>query len=130
MLTAIQARNLATVQRFYQAERDRDLPTWVSLWHEDGLQTFPTIGVEATVSGIADLEGVTREKFETRPPYGIRAEIEALADSDRVLALLDLDFAGRPPITIWCLFTFDEAGRVVEVQEMLDRGSIEISQEL
>jgi len=129
MLNDVQARNVATVERFYQSERDRNLPAWVALWRADGKQTFPTFGPEATVSGIDALEAVTREKFETRPPYGIAAEIDAFADPTKVLARLGLDFPGQSLVVIWCLFVFDEDGLVGEVLEMVDRGALTMSSE-
>jgi hypothetical protein len=129
MPTDVSERNVATVERFYQSERDRDLPTWVSFWHRDGRQTFPTLGTEAEVSGIAALEAVTRDKFDTRPPYGIAATIEAFADPAKVFASLDLDFPGQPVTTIWCIFHFDDAGLVTEVEEIFDRGTIATTKE-
>ena len=114
--------NARTVERFYQSERDRDLALWVTFWHPDGRQTFPTLGASATVAGIADLEAVTREKFEVRPPYGITAAVDPLADPTMVLARLALDFPGDPAVFLWCLFHFDAAGLVVEVEEIFDRG--------
>jgi len=115
-------RNVATVERFYQAERERDLPTWVALWRSDGRQTFPTLGSEAIVAGIEQLEAVTKEKFDTRPIYGIDARIDSFSDPSKVFAALDLDFPGRPITTIWCIFHFDDAGLVAEVEEIFDRG--------
>jgi len=119
----VQGNNTATVERFYQSERDRDLASWVTFWHKDGRQTFPTLGDEAGVVGIAALTAVTREKFETRPPYGIHTRIEGFTDPAKVFAALDLDFPGRPITTIWCIFHFDSAGLVLEVEEIFDRGS-------
>lgn len=116
-------RNVSAVRRFYQSERDRDLDTWTTFWHPEGRQTFPAMGAEATVAGIAALREVTRGKFETRPPYGIRDRVEAFADPSRVFVHLDLDFPGAEPFPIWCIFHFDEDGRVVEVEEMVDTGA-------
>jgi hypothetical protein len=117
------AANARTVERFYQSERDRDISVWVTFWHAHGRQTFPTLGESATVAGIAALEAVTREKFEVRPPYGITAVIDPLADPRMVLARLALDFAGQPLVHLWCLFHFDDDGLIVEVEEIFDRGS-------
>jgi hypothetical protein len=117
-------QNARTVERFYQSERDRDLPLWVTFWHPDGRQTFPTLGPEATVSGIAELEAVTKEKFEVRPPYGIVAVIDPLADPLMVLARLALDYPEQPLIHLWCLFHFDTSGLVNEVEEIFDRGAL------
>jgi ketosteroid isomerase-like protein len=119
----IRERNTATVHRFYQTERDRDLAAWTSLWHADGRQTFPTMGPDATVAGIAALTEVTRGKFETRPPYGIHDRVAAFADPSRVFVHLDLEFPGRPVFPIWCVFHFDDAGLVTEVEEMVDTGA-------
>jgi hypothetical protein len=116
------ARNIETVRKFYQSERDRDLEVWRTFWHADGRQTFPTLGPDATVSGIDALTEVTREKFVTRPPYGIADHVEGFADPARVFAALDLSFPGAPVITIWCIFTFDGNGLVLEVEEIFDRG--------
>ena len=122
-LAKVGEANAKTVERFYQSERDRDLAKWVAFWHPDGRQTFPTLGAEATVAGIAELEAVTREKFEVRPPYGIEAVVEPLADPRMVLARLALDYPGKPLIHLWCLFHFDSDGLVLEVEEIFDRGS-------
>jgi hypothetical protein len=118
----VDGNNIATVERFYQSERDRDLASWVTFWHEDGRQTFPTLGADAVVTGIAALTAVTREKFETRPPYAITTRIEGFTDPTKVFAALDLDFPGRNVVTIWCIFHFDSAGLVIEVEEIFDRG--------
>ena len=123
-LEQVGTQNARTVERFYQSERDRDLPLWVTFWHADGRQTFPTLGPEATVSGIAQLEAVTKEKFEVRPPYGIVAVIDPLADPLMVLARLALDYPEQPLIHLWCLFHFDTSGLVIEVEEIFDRGAL------
>jgi hypothetical protein len=123
-LEQVGTQNARTVERFYQSERDRDLPLWVTFWHPDGRQTFPTLGPEATVSGIAELEAVTKEKFDVRPPYGIVAVIDPLADPLMVLARLALDYPEQPLIHLWCLFHFDESGLVIEVEEIFDRGAL------
>jgi hypothetical protein len=115
--------NARTVERFYQSERDRDLSLWVTFWHPDGRQTFPTLGPEATVAGIANLEAVTKKKFEVRPPYGIDARVDSLADPRMVLARLALDFPQQSLIHLWCLFHFDADGLVTEVEEIFDRGA-------
>lgn len=121
-LVEVGTANARTVERFYQSERDRDLPLWVTFWHPDGRQTFPTLGPEATVAGIENLEAVTKDKFELRPPYGIEALVDPLADPRMVLARLALDFPEQPTIHLWCLFHFDADGLVVEVEEIFDRG--------
>jgi hypothetical protein len=118
----VSARNVETVRKFYQSERDRDVEVWRRFWHAEGRQTFPTLGADASVSGIDALSEVTREKFVTRPPYGIDDRVEAFSDPSRVFASLDLSFPGAPVVTIWCIFTFDEEGLIVEVEEIFDRG--------
>ncbi|MFV0426717.1 MAG: nuclear transport factor 2 family protein [Beutenbergiaceae bacterium] len=120
----IRERNVATVSRFYQYERERDLGAWVSLWHAEGRQTFPAIGAEATVAGLDQLREVTRSKFNNRPPYGIRDRVAAFADPNRVFVHLDLDFPGVRSFPIWCIFHFDEKGRITEIEEMVDTGSL------
>jgi hypothetical protein len=122
-LETVGTANARTVERFYQSERDRDLPVWVTFWHPDGRQTFPTLGLDATVAGIEALEAVTKEKFATRPPYGIAAVVDPLADPRMVLARLALDFPDQPLVHLWCLFHFDDEGYVVEVEEIFDRGN-------
>jgi hypothetical protein len=122
-LERVGAANARTVERFYQSERDRDLSLWVTFWHPDGRQTFPTLGPDATVAGIANLEAVTKQKFEVRPQYGIDALVDALADPRMVLARLALDYPQQPLIHLWCLFHFDAEGLVTEVEEIFDRGS-------
>jgi len=114
--------NARTVARFYQSERDRDLSLWVTFWRRDGRQTFPTLGPDATVAGIASLASVTKEKFTVRPPYGIEAVVDPLADPRLVLARLALDFPEQPLVHLWCLFHFDTDGLIVEVEEIFDRG--------
>lgn len=122
MIETVRTHNAATVEAFYQSERDRDLATWVRFWHVDGRQTFPFAASE-TVSGVRALEAVTKEKFDTRPPYEIHTAIESFADARRVLARLRLVFAGKADTHIWCIFHFDDDGLVVEVEEMLDTAS-------
>lgn len=122
----IRDRNVATVRRFYQSERDRDLTTWATFWHPEGRQTFPTMGPAATVAGIDALTSVTREKFETRPPYGIDDRVSAFADPSRVFVHLDLSFPDAPVFPIWCLFHFDDDGFVTEVEEMVDTGAVRV----
>jgi hypothetical protein len=128
MMTVAERRgqkNLDTVEAFYEAERRRDLPTWVSFWNPAGRQTFP-FAPERTVSGIAALERITARKFAVRPPYEIRTRIEGFADPDRVLARLHLVFDTEGVVGqthIWCVFHFDADGKVLEVEEMLDTAS-------
>jgi hypothetical protein len=118
-------RNLDTVEAFYEAERRRDLATWVTFWHPAGRQTFP-FAAERTVAGIGELERITARKFEVRPPYEIRTKVSAFDDPDVVLARLHLVFdtaQARGETHIWCIFHFDGDGLVVEVEEMLDTAS-------
>ncbi|HEY3339782.1 MAG TPA: nuclear transport factor 2 family protein [Propionicimonas sp.] len=119
----VRIRNVNAVEAMYQAERDRDLGVWAALWSSSGRQTFPTMGADATVTGLAALRDVTREKFATRPPYGIDAAVDALVDPTLVLARLRLDYPGNPPIYLWCLFHFDDQGLITEVEEIFDRGT-------
>jgi hypothetical protein len=119
----VRNRNVNAVQAMYQAERDRDLSAWEALWSTAGRQTFPTLGEDATVAGLPALREVTREKFATRPPYGIDATVDALMDETLVLARLRLDYPGNPPTFLWCLFHFDEQGLIEEVEEIFDRGT-------
>jgi hypothetical protein len=114
--------NAQTVEAFYESERRRDIGTWVRFWHPDGKQTFP-FAADRSVLGISELEAVTREKFRVRPPYGIHTTIEPFADEQRVLARLLLTFSDKPDTHIWCIFHFDDAGLVTEVEEMLDTAS-------
>ena len=67
-LVEVGTANARTVERFYQSERDRDLSLWVTFWHPDGRQTFPTLGEDATVSGIAQLQAVTRRSSRCDRP--------------------------------------------------------------
>ena len=115
-------RNLATVEAMYESERTRDLNAWASLWHPDGRQTFP-FAPSRVVEGIKELTETTRRKFEVRPPYRINVETEPFEDPARVLARLRLETPESERITdIWCVFHFDEAGLILEVEEMLDTG--------
>lgn len=121
------ARNVRTVEAFYESERRRDLSAWREFWHPQGRQTFP-FAPAGTVSGIDELTTVTARKFEVRPPYGILTVVEPFADPERVLARLVIvpegargDEAGLT--RIWCIFHFDDAGLVLEVEEMLDTAS-------
>ena len=123
-MQTVATANARTVDRLYQSERDRDLALWVTFWHPQGRQTFPTLGADATVEGITHLEAVTREKFDVRPPYGIEAVIDPLMDPSLVLARLALDFPEQPRIQLWCLFHFDADGLIVEVEEIFDRGAV------
>lgn len=118
----IRQRNVRAVEAMYQAERDRDLGAWAALWSAEGRQTFPTLGSEATVSGLDTLRSVTAEKFATRPPYGIHVTVDPFDDPTLVLARLALDFPDIPPIHLWCLFHFDDEGLIEEVEEIFDRG--------
>ncbi|WP_164990441.1 nuclear transport factor 2 family protein [Agromyces albus] len=121
---AVAERNAAIVERFYESERRRDLETWASLWHPAGRQTFP-FSKESEVRGINDLRRVTARKFEVRPPYEIHTRVEAFADPHRVLARLRLVMTvpAGAEVNIWCVFHFDDDGRVLEVEEMLDTAS-------
>ena len=117
----IRRRNVATVEALYDAERRRNLEDWARLWHTEGRQSFylskdvpPVLGREALVRA-------TRRKFEVRPPYGIDVATEPFADASRVLARLHLTFGeGIRPIDIWCIFTFDDTGLILEIEEMVD----------
>jgi len=118
---AMRSRNVATVEAFYESERIRDLAAWVPLWHPDGRQTFP-FAPDWTVSGIDQLTEVTRRKFEVRPSYEIHVVAEPFENPQRVLARLHLVFPDYEPPTadLWCIFHFDAAGLINEVEEMLD----------
>ena len=118
------ARNVATVEAFYESERRRDLAAWVQFWHPEGRQTFP-FDPDGAVRGIAELRRVTAAKFAERPPYEIRTVTEPFADPDRVLARLHLLFDTRAihgEVHLWCIFHFDPDGLVLEIEEMLDTG--------
>lgn len=119
---AVRARNVASVEAMYESERVRDLDAWASLWHPEGRQTFP-FAPGAAVEGIERLTDTTRRKFADRPPYAIKAVIEPFEDPARVLARLRLETPEAERITdIWCVFHFDDAGLILEVEEMLDTG--------
>jgi hypothetical protein len=118
-------RNVAAVEALYDADRRRNIDDWARLWHPEGRHSFrlsidvpPVVGREALVR-------TTRRKFEVRPPYGIGVVTMPFADPRRVLAQLHLTFgAGIRPIDLWCIFTFDDDGLILEIEEMLDTANI------
>jgi hypothetical protein len=117
----IRRRNVAAVEALYDADRRRHIDDWARLWHPDGRQSFYLSTDTPPVVGRAELVRVTRRKFEVRPPYGIGVVAEPFADPSRVLARLHLTFGENiRPLDIWCIFTFDDAGLILEIEEMVD----------
>ena len=117
----IRSRNVSAVEAFYDAERRRDVEDWGKLWRLDGRQTFFLARDVPPVVGRDELIRVTQRKFEVRPPYGIGLITEALADPSRVLARLHLTFGETiRPVDLWCMFTFDDAGLILEIEEIVD----------
>jgi ketosteroid isomerase-like protein len=126
----LSATNERSVHDIYDAERRRDIEAWAALWHEEGRQTFP-FSPTTTVAGRDRVVAVTQRKFDVRPPYEIRVVTEPFADPHRILARLHLIVPGGPPseVHIWCIFHFDDAGMITEVEEMLDTAAaLEVSQ--
>ena len=117
----IRRRNVAAVEALYDAERRRNIEDWAQLWHPDGRQSFHLSTDVPAVAGREALVRATRRKFEVRPPYGIQVVTEPFADPSRVLARLRLTFGeGIRPSHLWCIFAFDNEGRILEIEEMLD----------
>lgn len=118
----IRSRNVQKVMDLYEAERQRDIATWQSLWAEHGRHTFWLATPTPAVVGRDRLVATTQRKFDVRPPYGIDVITEPLADPARVLARLHLtlDSASGRTADIWCLFHFDDEGLITEIEEILD----------
>lgn len=112
--------NAATVDAFYESERQRDIESWVRFWHEDGRHVFPGVP-EAEVRGLRALRRTTEAKFADRPPYEIRTTIASFEDADHVFARLHLtsDSPEFEEAHLWCIFHFDEDGLIYEVEEMV-----------
>jgi limonene-1,2-epoxide hydrolase len=115
-------RNIRAVEAFYDAERRRDIQAWAAFWREDGRHTFWLADGTAPIVGRDQLVATTQEKFDTRPPYHNDVTIEPLADPARVLARLHLHADEMPALSVhvWCLFHFDEAGLLAEIEEIVD----------
>ena len=121
MMDQTRRRNVAAVEALYEAERRRSIKDWERLWHPEGRQTFHLSIDVPSVVGREALVRATRRKFEVRPPYEIGLATEPFADPNRVLARLHLTFGeGIRPVDIWCIFTFDDHGLVLEIEEMVD----------
>jgi hypothetical protein len=120
--TTEQARNVASVEALYEAERQRDIDAWSALWAEDGRHTFWFAAPTPPVVGRDLLVATTRRKFEVRPPYGIELVTEPLADPSKVLARLHLTGVGLEAraVDIWCLVHFGHSGLITEIEEILD----------
>ena len=121
-MTDTQDRNEHSVHSFYDAEQRRDIEAWATFWHQDGRQSFWLASKRAPVVGRDALVAETREKFATRPPYTTTVATERFADESRILARLHLTSSALPDLDvhIWCIFQFDDAGLVVEIEEMTD----------
>lgn len=121
-MNEIGQRNIHTVQAFYDAERRRDIRAWEPFWHEDGRHTFWLAHAAPPIVGRDELVATTRAKFDTRPPYHIDVTTDALADPHRVLARLHLWADETPDLSVhvWCLFHFDAAGLITEIEEIVD----------
>lgn len=121
-MSEISERNIRTVHAFYDAERRRDLRAWAAFWRPDGRHTFWLARPAPPIVGRDKLVETTRAKFETRPPYDIDVTTEPLADPQRVLARLHLSSESVPGLSVhlWCLFHFDDAGLLTEIEEIVD----------
>lgn len=121
----IRQRNVVAVEALYDAERRRNIEDWSRLWHPDGRQSFYLSTDVPPVVGLGALEATTRRKFAVRPPYGIEVATQPFADPSRVLARLHLTYGeGIRPGDLWCIFTFDHEGFILEVEEMLDTANM------
>ena len=117
----LSATNERSVHDMYDAERRRDIEAWAALWHEEGRQTFP-FSPTTTVAGrtgwsrspnVSSMSGhPTKSESLPSPLPTLTASWPAFTSSCRA----------APPseVHIWCIFHFDDAGMITEVEEMLD----------
>lgn len=125
LATVAQAqRNADTVRRMYQAERERDIDAWTALWNPEGRQTF-AFGGPPPVQGIEALRASTAEKFATRGPVTIADAVWATLDPHVVFAIADVSIVFDPArgpfqAQLWCRFDFDDDGRILVHEEVLD----------
>lgn len=118
-------RNAETIRKMYAAERNKDIETWRALWHPEGRQTYVFGQYLQDVNGIDDLVASTAEKFATREGVIIEDEVFAMADPRYVFAKVGVGMTidGFPLYSkIWCVFTFDADGLILECDEAMDTG--------
>jgi hypothetical protein len=125
MKSLVAERNLRSVDAFYEADRRRDIESWAAFWNERGRHSFCFNTPTEPIEGRDELVRVTRRKFAERPPYSIHVVTRALADPSQVLARLRLtpdanDGDDSATIHVWCLFHFDDAGLITEIEELAD----------
>lgn len=125
-MSEVSQRNERSVQALFEAERQRDIGAWASLWAERGRHTFWLANPQEPIVGRELLIGTTAAKFRERPSYEIGLLTERLADPRQILARLRLTSSalGDAVVHIWCLFHFDDDGLIVENEEIVDTAPI------
>ncbi|GAA1056892.1 hypothetical protein GCM10017608_10920 [Agromyces luteolus] len=118
-------RNKRTVEAFYQAEVNRDLETWTSFWHPDGVLSFWLNEMKEAIHGRDTLVQLEAAKFAQLAENRFEMEVTAdpLADESKVLARLRIWPEADPrsaAFHYWLLFHFDDAGLVEELEEIAD----------
>lgn len=129
-LSLEQSRNIETIRRLFACERRKDLEAWASLWAPSGRQTFPWLAGDADIVGLPALVAAATHKFATRSEVTIEDEVMAMADPHSVFATVKVsmriaDLDRRLDVALWARFIFDDAGRILEFQEVFDSGAIQ-----
>jgi len=110
----------------YQYERDQQIGPWADLWGDGASVRFPIDSQPGTrsIDGKDEIVQWTANKFVERSSTDIDARLEAIAGAPRVIAHVDvfLHFEnglgmGGPILVI---FTFDDAGKVVLMEEYVN----------
>ena len=123
-MSAVADRNTRTVEAFYQAEIDSDLATWTNFWHPDAALSFWLNEMKEAIHGRDTLVELEAEKFDRihrvqvldgghrRPARRRHDGPGTAADPPRSHSLVAFHY--------WLLFHFDDAGLIVELEEIAD----------
>ncbi|MEW1811943.1 hypothetical protein AB0284_14695 [Pseudarthrobacter phenanthrenivorans] len=117
---------LDKIAAMYDYERTQEIEPWADLWADNARVLFPIDSEPGsrTVEGKENIVPWNAKKFEERSSTDIDVRLEAVAGAPRVIAHLNvfLHFEnglgiGGPLVAI---FTFDEAGKVVLMEEYVN----------
>ena len=122
--------NAESIRTMYDLERRQQLDEWAALWAEHCVVSFPfaTDPASMRVEGKDTLVAWTAEKFRDRDKVEIEVEVAPFADGRRVMSQLHarIHFATGDVLAlpILCLFTFDEAGLILTMEEYVNEALI------
>jgi ketosteroid isomerase-like protein len=120
----------ALVTRLYDLEMSRDLESWMDMWDDSFVITFPfaTDAARVPIRGKENLRQGQIAKFVERSRIELGVTVLPLADPLKALVYLDvhhtLAAGGERHVPVLCVIAFNNAGRIVAMEEFFNEAAV------